>query len=138
MELIYSLKDIETAARQLWACSGPGKVVALHGAMGAGKTTLVHKLCEKLGVQEAVGSPTFSLINHYSSPVGAIYHIDLYRLSSLEEAQRAGVEEALFSGNTCFVEWPEKAEGLFPEDTLQVYLEPLEGEKRKMIIREHQ
>jgi tRNA threonylcarbamoyladenosine biosynthesis protein TsaE len=137
MELIYSLADIEAAARQLWACSGPGKVVALHGAMGAGKTTLIHSLCEQLGVKEAVSSPTFSLINQYSSPMGAIYHIDLYRLSSLDEALRAGVEEALFSGDTCFVEWPEKAQGIFPEHTLHVYLETLEGQKRKITIRNY-
>ncbi|MCH5717129.1 tRNA (adenosine(37)-N6)-threonylcarbamoyltransferase complex ATPase subunit type 1 TsaE [Niabella hibiscisoli] len=107
------------------------KVIALHGTMGAGKTTLVSTICNLLQVEDVVSSPTFSVINEYRySEDGAqkrLYHIDLYRLKDEEEAIRTGVEDCLYSGDYCFVEWPERAEGLFPDDTATVYLR-VEGE----------
>jgi tRNA threonylcarbamoyladenosine biosynthesis protein TsaE len=80
-------------------------------------------MCEVLEVTSAVGSPTFSIINEYRYKWGIIYHIDLYRLKNEEEALRAGVEDCLYSGALCLVEWPERAPGVFPEDTVHAYLE---------------
>jgi tRNA threonylcarbamoyladenosine biosynthesis protein TsaE len=101
-------------------------VIAFHGEMGSGKTTLIHAICEVLGVEDTVGSPTFSIINQYNymeeGQKKRLYHIDLYRLNGEEEAHRAGVEDCLYSGDRCLVEWPEKAPALFPPDTLHVYI----------------
>jgi tRNA threonylcarbamoyladenosine biosynthesis protein TsaE len=92
--------------------------------MGAGKTTFVHALCDAKGVRDPVGSPTFSLVNQYifteNGEERTIYHIDLYRLEGEDEAIRAGIEDCLWSGAVCFVEWPERAPGLFPPGTLHV------------------
>lgn len=119
----YTLNEISVAAGWLWEQLQKSKVIALHGPMGAGKTTLVHALCERLGVQDPVSSPTFSLINEYGLPDGEkIYHIDLYRIRDEQEALDAGMEDALFSEAFCLVEWPEKAPGIFPEKALHVYI----------------
>lgn len=136
MEIRYTLSEIGKAAQQVWQATGAGKVVAFHGSMGAGKTTLIHAICDKLQVSGSVGSPTFSLINMYLFGEGnRIYHIDLYRLSGEEEAMRAGVEEALYSGYTCFVEWPERAPGLLPEGTVHVYLQVVDAHTRRCDVQ---
>lgn len=134
MEITYTLAEIGAAALKLWQRTGPGKVLAFHGPMGAGKTTLIHALCDQLRVQGTVGSPTFSLINEYGSGQGRIYHLDLYRIASEEEALRAGVEETLYSGHTCLVEWPEKAPGLLPDGSCHIYLEVIDNLTRKLRI----
>lgn len=118
----YQLSDIKKVVAEFWKEFGGSYVYAFHGEMGAGKTTFIHSLCELLGVRSAVGSPTFSIINEYDSSIGTLYHLDLYRLSSEEEAQRAGVEDCLYSGAPCFVEWPNKAPGLFPDQTIHVHI----------------
>jgi tRNA threonylcarbamoyladenosine biosynthesis protein TsaE len=104
--------------------------------MGAGKTTFIHALCELKGVKDVVGSPTFSIINEYSFAGGMIYHIYLYRLKDEEEAMRAGVEDCLYSDHTCFVEWPEKASGIFPSDTVHVFIEVINSDTRYLTIRD--
>lgn len=135
MQLTYTLETINEAAKQFWQVAGEAKVFALHGNMGAGKTTLVHALCEVRGVKDVVGSPTFSLINEYRDAEGkTIYHLDLYRLENEEEAIRAGVEDCLYSGEICLVEWPEKAAHLFPDDTVQVRIELVDDKTRQLII----
>jgi tRNA threonylcarbamoyladenosine biosynthesis protein TsaE len=101
--------------------------------MGAGKTTLIHALCDEKGVTSTVGSPTFSIINEYSYPGGRLFHIDLYRLKDEEEAVRAGVEDCLYSGDICLVEWPGRAEGILPENTLKVEIDVINQDTR--IIR---
>jgi tRNA threonylcarbamoyladenosine biosynthesis protein TsaE len=132
MDIQFALSDIGSVARQLWELTGPGKVIAFHGPMGGGKTTLIHALCDQLKVQGAVGSPTFSLINEYRyGSDEVIYHIDLYRLSGEGEAIRAGVEEALYSGHSCFVEWPERAPGLFPASTIHLFLDVVDVKTRR-------
>jgi tRNA threonylcarbamoyladenosine biosynthesis protein TsaE len=119
----FTLGNIHEAARWFWNSLGAHKVVALHGPMGAGKTSFVHALCDVKGVTDPVSSPTFSLVNEYREPGGGnIYHIDLYRIKDEEEALQAGIEDILFSGSICFVEWPDKAPGIFPPDTLEVAL----------------
>jgi tRNA threonylcarbamoyladenosine biosynthesis protein TsaE len=134
MELRFTLDGIKEAARQFWQAGAGARVFALHGEMGAGKTTFVHALCDVKGVSSTVGSPTFSIINEYVWPGGTIYHIDLYRLNNEEEAIRAGVEDCLYSGNICLVEWPERAEAIFPDDTIAVYLQAIDPQTRLLRI----
>jgi tRNA threonylcarbamoyladenosine biosynthesis protein TsaE len=136
MQLSFTLDTIHEAARKLWEAAGDHRVFALHGEMGAGKTTFVHALCDVKGVTSTVGSPTFSIINEYAYPGGQLYHIDLYRLKDEEEAIRAGVEDCLYSGNICLVEWPERAEGIFPGNTLQVYISVTDPNTRILQINE--
>jgi len=133
MELRFQLQDIAHAASVFWQVYPLQSVFAFHGNMGAGKTTFIHGLCEAKGVTDTVGSPTFSIINEYRYPGGRIFHIDLYRLKDEEEAIRAGVEDVLYSGDICLGEWPERAPDIFPPDTVQVRLEVLDPDTRKII-----
>lgn len=130
--IFFSLNELATVVRKFRDAVTGYRVFAFHGEMGAGKTTFIHALCEDVGVEDTVSSPTFSIINEYYSPNGSIYHMDLYRLRDEEEAIGAGVEDALYSGNICLVEWPERAPGIFPEDTVHVYLERAENNLRKL------
>lgn len=135
MDLIFSLPDIATAAAKLLAISQEYKVIAFHGEMGAGKTTLVHALCTALGVKGNISSPTFSIINEYSTPAGdPVYHIDLYRVKDNMEAINAGVEDCLYSGQACWVEWPERAPSIFPEKTLHISILVVDTNTRKLQI----
>lgn len=122
----YTLPEIDQTAGWLLNELKDRKVIALHGAMGAGKTTLISAICRLLKVEDVVSSPTFSVINEYryneNETPKRLYHIDLYRLKDEEEAIRTGVEDCLYSGDYCFVEWPERAEALFPDDTTTLYL----------------
>jgi tRNA threonylcarbamoyladenosine biosynthesis protein TsaE len=136
MQISFTLDTIKDAARKLWEAAGDRKVFAFHGPMGAGKTTFVHALCDVKGVTSTVGSPTFSIINEYAFPGGQLYHIDLYRLKDEEEAIRAGVEDCLYSGNICLVEWPERAEGIFPDNTLPVFISVTDRDTRFLQINE--
>ncbi len=133
MEVNFSLEEIGNAAKKIIAATSANTVFALHGDMGAGKTTLVHAICEALGAEGNISSPTFSIINQYKTNDGrTIYHIDLYRLKDEDEAIQAGVEDCLFSGNICFVEWPERAPGIFPDDTLHLKISLGENNSRKI------
>lgn len=134
MELRFHLQDIETAARQFWRQFPAAKVFAFHGDMGSGKTTFIHSLCRLKGVSDTVGSPTFSIINEYQYPGGRIYHIDLYRLKDEEEALRAGVEDVLYSGELCLVEWPDKAPGIFPPGTIGLRIRAIDRDIREIIV----
>ena len=111
--------QLPEAARQFIDSLGQRRVVAFHAPMGAGKTTFISAIVRQLGVEEPATSPTFAIVNEYraSSP---LYHLDLYRLRSLEEAADIGLEDYLYSGAYCFVEWPDLAEPLLPEDTCHV------------------
>lgn len=138
MEWIFSVATIKETAAAFLKEAGSATVFAFHGAMGAGKTTFIHSLCDAIGVKDVVGSPTFSIINEYRYPVDnqlkPLYHMDLYRLRDEEEAQRAGVEDALYSGHICFVEWPEKAPGVFPEETVHVFIDLVDTHTRRLRI----
>jgi tRNA threonylcarbamoyladenosine biosynthesis protein TsaE len=135
MEVVFTTDTIKEAAKKLLAHAAGRKVLAFEGDMGAGKTTLIHALCEVLGVKDVVSSPTFSVINQYLDASGqAVYHIDLYRLKDEEEAFNAGVEDCLYSGNLCLVEWPQRAAGMFPADTLHLLLEVVDDATRKLSV----
>lgn len=130
MHLKFSLGELPTVVSRLISEAGTKRTIALQGSMGAGKTTLVHAFCDALGVRDAVGSPTFSIINEYGTTGGPVYHIDCYRLRDEQEAIDAGVEDCLYSGNWCFVEWPEKIPHLLPPDTMRIFLEQQEDGSR--------
>lgn len=136
MVVNFSLQDISIAARNLLSFRDRSFVFALHGDMGAGKTTLVEAIGRELGVQDSMGSPTFSIINEYLTNTGeTIYHMDLYRLKDEQEALSAGVEDCLYSGNLCLVEWPEKAPGILPPDSIHCYLSRTGNDQRKLEIK---
>lgn len=134
----FRLDEIAGAARQFWQWAEGQRVFAFRGALGAGKTTFIHALCEVLGVQDAVSSPTFALINeyHFRKPSGAdqvILHMDWYRLQSLDEAIDAGMEDALLRPDAiCFVEWPERAMDLLTMPHITVELSD-EGKDQRML-----
>ena len=133
MELNFSLDKIMDAAKQLFGLAADKKIFALHGEMGAGKTTFVHALCNVIGVKDVVSSPTFSIINQYKNLSGdTVYHLDLYRLKDEQEAFQSGVEDCLYSGSYCFAEWPEKAPAIFPDDTLHVTITITGNNTRKL------
>jgi tRNA threonylcarbamoyladenosine biosynthesis protein TsaE len=134
----YSFKkeNIHSVAKEILQQLKQYKVWAFDAAMGSGKTTFIHALCDELGVNDAVGSPTFSIINEYQSKDGnIIYHLDLYRIKDDEEAIQAGVEDVLYSGELCLVEWPNKAADLFPDDTVYLSIEIIDTNTRRITIK---
>jgi tRNA threonylcarbamoyladenosine biosynthesis protein TsaE len=136
MEIEYSLDELDQVAEQLVVFAGDQKVIAFYGEMGVGKTTLIRSICMRWGVKDLTSSPTFSIINEYSDPQGAsIYHMDLYRIHSMEEAFAAGIEDVIRSGEKCLVEWPERIPELFrPSETMIVQLEILPENRRRLRI----
>lgn len=122
---------LREAARQFInanALQEKGLVIAFYGKMGAGKTTFIKALCEELGVEDVITSPTFAIVNEYSLPhggrlEGALYHFDFYRIKKIEEVYDMGYEDYFYSGNLCLIEWPELIEDLLPEDALRVTIE---------------
>lgn len=119
--------------------TAPHRVFAFYGNMGAGKTTFIKQLCEDMGTMDVVNSPTFAIVNVYDVQVpysGEVYHFDCYRLKDLREAQDFGAEEYLYSGNYCFIEWPEMIAPLLPEDTVQVRIEVQDNGDRTLTIQQ--
>ena len=122
---INSLGDINEAAKQFIENMGDGKVFAFYGKMGAGKTTFIKAICEELGVDDVITSPTFAIVNEYQSATtgDSIYHFDFYRIKKLEEVYDMGYEDYFYSGSLCFLEWPELIDDLLPEDATKVTIE---------------
>ena len=117
----------------------PRKVFAFDGQMGAGKTTFIKKLCEAMGTEDVVNSPTFAIVNVYDveQPFkGEVYHFDCYRLKDIREAIDFGAEDYLYSGNYCFIEWPEMIEALLPEDTVHIRITPIDNGDRILEIED--
>lgn len=112
---IESVEELNAVAQKLIP-QFSHKVVLFEGEMGAGKTTFIKVLVEELGTQDEISSPTFSIVNEYETDSGKVFHFDLYRIKSEEEAMDFGIEEYLYSGNYCFLEWPSKIENLIPEE----------------------
>ena len=135
---IQSLAELPEAARQFVALMGDETVYAFYGEMGAGKTTFIRELAKSLGVtDEDVNSPSFSIINEYRSDTTAelIYHFDLYRLESLDEAFDIGVEDYFDSGAVCLIEWPERIQDILPDDTVTVHITELAEGSRQIDIK---
>lgn len=136
---INSLDNIEDAARQFVEMMGDNTVFAFYGEMGAGKTTFINALSRVLGVEDdATGSPSFAIVNEYRSDTTAelIYHFDLYRLESIEEALDLGIEDYFDSGALCLLEWPERVEDILPDDTVKVSINVNEDGSRSITIAE--
>lgn len=120
----FQLSTIDDAARQFVEAIGDRTVFAFFGGMGAGKTTFIKAVCQQMGVTEdMVSSPTFAIVNEYEGSRGSIYHFDFYRIRQVSEAVNMGFDDYLYSGNLCFIEWPELVEPLLPEDTVRVTIE---------------
>lgn len=121
-------------AKQFLEQIGNQKVFAFNGAMGAGKTTFIKAICQKLGVKETINSPTFSIINEYETDDRKIiYHFDCYRINNVAEAINIGAEEYLYSGNLCFIEWAENILPILPLDTVEVNIKEVESQKRVVV-----
>ena len=120
--VINKLEDIRQVAAEFIQAMGDHTVFAFYGKMGAGKTTFIKAVCEELGVEDVINSPTFSIINEYRSEKTGelIYHIDFYRIDKLSEARDISIEDYFYSSALCFIEWPEKIEPLLPEYTVRI------------------
>ncbi|MGM9714236.1 MAG: tRNA (adenosine(37)-N6)-threonylcarbamoyltransferase complex ATPase subunit type 1 TsaE [Prevotella sp.] len=117
---IDNIDNIRTVAKEFVNNIGDSRIIAFYGKMGAGKTTFIKAICEVLGVQDVITSPTFAIVNEYTADDGPIYHFDFYRIKKLEEVYDMGYEDYFFSGALCLMEWPELVEDILPEDTLRV------------------
>jgi tRNA threonylcarbamoyladenosine biosynthesis protein TsaE len=128
---IKDINEIRSAAREFIDNMTAGKVFAFYGKMGAGKTTFIKAICEEMGVDDVISSPTFAIVNEYeTSEEDTIYHFDFYRIKKIEEVYDMGYEEYFYSGNLCFIEWPELIEDLLPEDATKVTIEETEDGSR--------
>lgn len=130
---IAQLDEIESVIPSIFAALANHKTILFQGEMGAGKTTLIKSLCESLGVEDEVSSPTYALVNEYESPSGIIYHFDLFRLKSIEEALDLGIEDYLNSGSLCLIEWPELILSLL-DHGVKIEIEKISEESRKFSI----
>lgn len=138
MQLQFSINGLPQVAQQFWQAAAGAKVFCFYGSMGAGKTTTIAALCQGKGVRGAVSSPTYSIINEYHytehGVLKKLYHIDLYRLKDEEEIIQSGVEDCVYSGALCFVEWASKARYLFDEAAMHVVIETVDATTRRMTI----
>ena len=135
--LLLNEQGQAVSALELLKQSEPHRVFAFDGQMGAGKTTFIKQLCQEMGTADVVNSPTFAIVNVYDveRPYrGEVYHFDCYRLKDQSEALDFGAEEYLYSGNYCFIEWPEKIEALLPDDTVYIHITPLPDVNRNLSI----
>lgn len=136
MEIIYTLDKIEDAAKKILTYCRHYKIFTFTGELGAGKTTFIKAMCSQLGVSEPVTSPTYSLIQEYrTGDELVIYHVDFYRINSLQEAIEAGVEEIISSGAFCMIEWPDKIIQLLPDNVVRLDIVFLKERQRKMVVQ---
>lgn len=134
MNVTFSLDQLEEVAQKIIA-NNPKKVILFHGEMGVGKTTLIKQLCKTLGVTGATSSPTFSLVNEYEANENQlVYHFDFYRLNDEVEALDMGIDDYLYSGNWCFIEWAEKIPNLIPETHSVISISLLADGKRSLTL----
>ena len=134
MTINFTLDSIREAAKTFIQNMGSGRVYAFYGKMGAGKTTFIKALCEELGVEDAITSPTFAIVNEYRSETTGqlIYHFDFYRIKKIEEVYDMGYEDYFYSGALCFLEWPELIEELLPADAVKVTISQQEDGSRRL------
>ena len=135
MEIKFKEENIRQAAKQFVENMGENTIFAFYGKMGAGKTTFIKAVCEELGVDDTVTSPTFAIVNEYEAANGRpIYHFDFYRIKKVSEAYDMGCEEYFYSGHPCFIEWPELIEEVLPEETVNVTIEALPDGERRLVF----
>ena len=134
MTINFTLDSIRDAAKTFIQNMGSGRVYAFYGKMGAGKTTFIKALCEELGVEDVITSPTFAIVNEYRSETTGqlIYHFDFYRIKKIEEVYDMGYEDYFYSGALCFLEWPELIDELLPADAVKVTISQQEDGSRRL------
>ena len=135
--LLLNEKNETVSTLELLSEHEPHRVFAFDGVMGAGKTTFIKQMVKEMGSMDIVNSPTFAIVNVYDVELphkGEVYHFDCYRLKDIREAIDFGAEEYLYSGDYCFIEWPEMIEALLPDDTVWVKIIPQENGERRLII----
>ena len=134
-EIICKKEALDAAAGEFLEAIGDNTIIAFRGHLGAGKTTFIKALCDRLGVEDNVCSPTFTIVNEYMAASGEpVYHFDFYRIDSRREAEDLGLEEYFYSGFLCLMEWPEKIEDLLPEETVEVSIEPIDETTRRITV----
>lgn len=130
---VDSLEELSLPAKALIKLLSNRPIAAFYGEMGVGKTTFIKVICQILGVQENVSSPTFAIVNEYGDKnQQPIYHMDLYRLKTPDEIINIGAEEYFYSGNICLIEWPEKAEELIPDERINIWMKEVGDGKREI------
>ena len=134
MDQVYTLEQTDQIAAQLVQQYASKPVWVFQAPMGAGKTTLIAAIGSALGIQQAMSSPTFSIMNEYEVKGKLIYHMDWYRLENEAEARQAGVEAAMDEADMSLVEWPEKASNLVPDDAVLIHIEILDPNRRRIYI----
>lgn len=134
MIISFDLDSIDKAAEELMGLFPGNRIFAFYGEMGSGKTTFIKAVCRFLGVEQFVTSPSFAIVNEYHDKSGrnSFYHFDFYRIDKVEEAFDMGYEDYFYSGNTCFIEWPEKISALLPEDTVKLTINVLYNGMREL------
>jgi tRNA threonylcarbamoyladenosine biosynthesis protein TsaE len=130
---VISLEELPAAAEEILNFCSTKKIFAFLGEMGSGKTTVIGALCRTLGVKSKISSPTFAIVNEYHED-SMIFHMDLYRLNTIQEALDIGIEEYLSGRDYCFIEWPQLIESLLPEETVFIVIEVLAKQQRKITI----
>lgn len=134
--LLKNLSDLNVVAQMFLNEMSDRKVFAFYGEMGVGKTTFIKAICEALGVKETITSPTFAIVNEYKNEDGKpIFHFDFYRIKNLDEVYDFGYEDYFYSGNLCFIEWPELVETLLPDDVVKIQITVGDNEERLISIK---
>lgn len=132
---INGIEDYPQAAREFVKLLDRGRIFAFYGKMGSGKTTFIKSICEELGVEDSINSPTFAIVNEYEDRnQNTIYHFDFYRIKSIEEVYNMGYEEYFYGDAICFMEWPELIEELLPEEAVKVFVREMDGGARYVKI----
>ncbi|MPQ48103.1 tRNA (adenosine(37)-N6)-threonylcarbamoyltransferase complex ATPase subunit type 1 TsaE [Marinifilum sp. N1E240] len=133
---INSLEEINSVAKEFLKLVGDKRIFAMHGAMGVGKTTFVKAICEEMGVEDTINSPTFAIVNEYhTAKEDIIYHFDFYRIDDVQEAYDFGYEDYFYSNAMCFIEWPEKIDSILPNNTVEVHFkEEADGARSIQIL----
>jgi tRNA threonylcarbamoyladenosine biosynthesis protein TsaE len=132
LKIVFSLDEISEVSKEILS-QNPKKVILFYGEMGAGKTTLIKALAKSIGVNDATSSPTFSLVNEYQTDSeDFVYHFDVYRLKNESEAYDMGMEEYLYSGHWCFIEWAEKIPTLIPNEHSIIKIKSLSNGDREL------
>ncbi|MFN8283509.1 MAG: tRNA (adenosine(37)-N6)-threonylcarbamoyltransferase complex ATPase subunit type 1 TsaE [Chitinophagales bacterium] len=132
---IKNIEELDEVSNRIIELTSSHNVFCFYGNLGAGKTTLIKLICEKINVTDSISSPTYPIINEYKTDDGKIiYHIDLYRLKSIEEAMNIGIEDYFFSGNLCFIEWPDNFESILPDNHIKIKITKFEENRTINVV----